>query len=393
MRYECRGPSNVERRDGRPQRGSDSGLTRGPYPDDDQVATITIANSNASPFSLTMSFCREGCGCIPYAENVSAVRTCNGAHWLETLAEEAPSIFSAEPVMVNIGANKGYAAPHFLSLFSQHPNATVRAWHSAIKDVARGRTTLDGEDGPRRHGFLATQMCGACGACHVSPPAPHSRDGGRVTLVEMVAANAQLLTHLSKATRLHGYITVHNMVASNQSGRAYAPKVKVGTEYASVQTSSSKRLPSNVVEQSTVDELLARQTLPQIIDVITIDTEGHDALVLEGMSAVLRQKRVTLLEFEYHSIGFWAAKRRDGRNLEQTTARLGEFGYRCWLEGSPNVYVPINQGCWRPKLERRKWSNVFCTHDARARTVVDSKAWAAFKRRRARQLRDAVARG
>ena len=342
---------------------------------------------------------RNVAACIPDAESVAQVWSCTGAEWLEQLTIDAPSIFSDRPVLLNIGANKGYSAPHFLSLWSQHPNATIKSWRDAIRGVARGKTAMSSEGGkPRRHGFLATQMCGACGACRTKPPPPHLRDGGRVHLVEMTVANSKLLNHLAVATDLQQLITVHNVAVSNESGMIYSPQVKMGTEFATAPPQEMgtefATAPPQVkmgtefgdryydrVQLSTVDDLVTRYQLPRVIDVLTIDAEGHDPLVLEGMSAVLRDKRVTLLEFEYHSKGFWNTKHPNSRTLERSTSMLGDMGYRCYLEGPPSVYLPINQGCWRARFERHKWSNVFCTHDARARAIIDARAWAGFDRR------------
>ena len=327
-----------------------------------------------------MPVLRENAACIPDAENVSEVWGCSGAQWLVQLTSEAPTLFSTQPVLLNIGANKGYSAPHFLNLWSQHPNATTKAWFDAIRDVARGKTAVSGEDGSaRRHGFLATQMCGACGACHGSVTAPHSRSGGRVHLLEMTVANSLLLRHLTNATNLDGMITVHNVAASNESGTIFSPKVTMGTEYAVARNDeASSREALDRVEQVAVDAFVSRRELPWVIDVATIDTEGHDPLVLEGMSAMLKEKRITLLEFEYHSKGFWSPYHRESRTLRQVTAMLEQMGYRCYLEGPPSLYLPITQGCWRPRFERHKWSNVFCTHDAQARAIINAKAWAAF---------------
>lgn len=322
-----------------------------------------------------------GRGCIPDAQNVASVWTCAGAEWLEQLTLEAPAIFSARPVLLNIGANKGYAAPHFLSLWSQHPNATVKAWHREISNVARGRTALGDEPGrARHHGFLSRQMCGACGACRAKPPRPHARNGGYVHLCEMAVANSRLLRHLVNATNLQQLITVHNVAAANESGTVYAPKVLVGTEFASVRGWVGNESVDRI-KQSTLDDLSVSLQLPEVIDVCTIDTEGHDPLVLEGMAALLRGKRVTLLEFEYHGKGFWSRTNPERRSLERTAAMLGDMGYRCYLEAPTSVYLPINQGCWHPRFEARRWSNVLCTHDARAQAVIDSKAWSAYRRR------------
>jgi len=202
----------------------------------------------------------------------------------------------------------------------------------------------------------------------------------------MTVANSLLLRHLTNATNLDGMITVHNLAASNESGTIYSPKVTMGTEYAVARNGIEsvrinhhhQREALDRVEQVMIDAFVSRRELPRVIDVCTIDTEGHDPLVLEGMSAMLKEKRITLLEFEYHTKGFWSPYHRESRSLRQVTAMLDQMGYRCYLEGPPALYLPITQGCWRPTFERHKWSNVFCTHGAQARAIIDAKAWAAF---------------
>ena len=138
---------------------------------------------------------------------------------------------------------------------------------------------------------------------------------------------------------------------------------------------------ADLIEKVTVDALQSSRGLPQTIDVCTIDTEGHDPLVLEGMHDMLRNQRVTLLEFEYGGKGFWQAGKPSSRTLESTVATLGEVGYRCYLEAAGSLHAPINHGCWRPAFETHKWSNVLCTHHPRARGVIDANAWASFRAR------------
>lgn len=122
----------------------------------------------------------------------------------------------------------------------------------------------------------------------------------------MTVANSLLLRHLANATNLQDLITVHNAAASNASGTIYSPRVTMGTEFATATSRANGA--ADRVDQVTVDAFLSSHQLPRVIDVCTVDAEGHDPLVLEGMSAALRDKRVTLLEFEYHSKGFWSPK-------------------------------------------------------------------------------------
>jgi hypothetical protein len=221
------------------------------------------ASSHRQSPLRTMSLQAANLNCIPDAENITKVWSCAGANWLEQLTREAPTIFSTHPILLNIGANKGYSAPQFLNLWSQHRNATIRSWYGAIRDVARGKVAVSGEGhAARRHGFLATQMCGACGACRGSPQAPHSRNGGHVHLVEMTVANSLLLRHLANATNLQDLITVHNAAASNASGTIYSPRVTMGTEFATATSRANGA--ADRVDQVTVDAFLSSHQLPRV---------------------------------------------------------------------------------------------------------------------------------
>ena len=160
--------------------------------------------------------------CIPDALELSHNwRGCTAPDgWLTMLTEQLPSLFSPRPIFVNVGANKGYEAPRFLSLWSQRKSVSTKTWLQGIRAVAAGKASVNGE-APRRNGFLASQTCGACREACVDGSKPHARDGGSVHLLEMTLPNAQLLRYLVTATNSSDLISVHNVAVSNESGTAH----------------------------------------------------------------------------------------------------------------------------------------------------------------------------
>jgi hypothetical protein len=63
-------------------------------------------------------------------------------------------------------------------------------------------------------------------------------------------------------------------------------------------------------------------------------------------------QEVTVLMFEYHSIGFWA-----NTTLQATNKWLERLGYACYLEGRPHLFK-LAAGCWDNAFEVHHWSNV-----------------------------------
>ena len=102
-----------------------------------------------------------------------------------------------------------------------------------------------------------------------------------------------------------------------------------------------------------LDDHVQREGL-QYIDVLSIDTEGHDALVLQGGINTLA-KGVGYVEFEYHYVGPWASIR-----LQDVLALLHGFGFVCYWLGKGKLWRIT--GCWHPAYEAHQWSNVGCVH-------------------------------
>lgn len=91
------------------------------------------------------------------------------------------------------------------------------------------------------------------------------------------------------------------------------------------------------------------------IDVIQIDTEGHDPQVLQGMTNILLKKQARVIIFEYHSIGEWKTTR-----LQDVVSKFAEYNYFCYFEGLHGRLWPISGSCWSDLYEFHHWSNVAC---------------------------------
>ena len=294
------------------------------------------------------------------------------------------------PVLVNVGANKGYAAgaanvplthpkfslthqdsqtltltryaaAEFLAIWSQH-NVNSKLWHHALIKYARGSVEEQrsaARTGKKRHGFLSQQACGACRACKVSTPSPHQRSGGTCSSCSN-PTNRALLHNLTAATGISDIAKVHDLAASNVTHRVYAPRAYAGMEMLAAVEGTKKR-PANQ-EAISLDDLFERQALSEAY-LVSIDTEGSDALVLEGMQQLLQQGRVAFLEFEVgKNKGYWQEKHPERRRLDATISRLLEFGYFCFFEAGSQL-APISSPCWSDALSSPPWANVLCAKE------------------------------
>ena len=89
------------------------------------------------------------------------------------------------------------------------------------------------------------------------------------------------------------------------------------------------------------------------MDIVSIDTEGFDALVLEGMRALLAARMCTSLSSTHHP---------ESRALKTILSWLTELGYECFWTGSDGCLAPASGLCWRDEFEIRSWSNLVCAH-------------------------------
>jgi len=98
----------------------------------------------------------------------------------------------------------------------------------------------------------------------------------------------------------------------------------------------------------------ASKTFTSLVDVLMIDTEGHDAMVLRGAKHLIKKQAVRCIIFEYHSLEPWKSMR-----LEDTIRELDIHGYECFFQGNERLW-PLSGHCWNEAYEFHSWSNVMC---------------------------------
>lgn len=285
------------------------------------------------------------------AVDLKLVRGCGSSNWANRLAPLA----LASPVMINIGANTGYAIAEFLARFSNDPAVSVspRAWQDRIRRYAR----LVNSTGLRMF------SCGACSQCR-DRRSPWHNAGGRPTAhaLELDLKNRQLLRHLSKSTGTS--VSVHELAASDKQGHACAALGVAGFEkHAIAQTTASENPGARFcrrgqqVKMVTVDWLMRNLSLASV-EHLSMDTEGWDAKILYAAQRSVTRRAFRVIEFEYH-----VRWKEHQTSLQALQEWLFAAGYHCFfITKRPGLLVPLSGACWRAEFERYKWSNLVCAH-------------------------------
>ena len=312
---------------------------------------------------LATSIMRSSTSYTPPGTNLRLPRNaCPRADWLQRAAELVPR---TPPVtFVNVGANKGYSLHEFMSLWSSL-NLTARLWHHEIR---RWGTYVS--KGQSAGAMLRQGSCGNCKDCKQPVLAAHSRRGGEAHVFELGAANRRLLRHLVQTTGIA--TTIHDFAVSNRSYELWQRPVFAGDERSGLDPNCVGPQCTERVAVTTLDAFFDSAALRQVYHVV-IDTEGADALVLEGMQRSLRERRVSIVEFEVSSRGAWS--RKAGGSLGRTVRWLHRLGYECFWQSGMHL-LPISPPCWSTRHDniRPTWANLACTHEAKLRALMRSYA-------------------
>jgi len=292
---------------------------------------------------------------------------CPSGRWQQAVADALPRV---HPVLfLNIGSNKGYSLLEFLNLWSP-VRVTGKEWRREIMRYAE----------INRHGFLKYTPCGNCDDCKRPLPSPHQRRHGFVHAFELAPPTRAVLRHLIRKTNLTQMVTLHEQAVSNSTKPVYIYKTRAGDERSSIASMDASNCSAShdpcmeMVPAVTVDSFLQSESMKSLpVYHVSIDVEGYEPLVLDGMRDTLRQKRVSLLEFEVSDKGFWAPYKRatrysERRDLGKIIEGLASMGYTCFWQANDKL-VPMSGTCWRSEFEVQRssgwnhWSNVLCAHE------------------------------
>lgn len=254
-------------------------------------------------------------------------------------------------VYVNAGANKGFGVAEFLQRYHDDGGRAPsnREWHQAIKQI-------------KPSGMFG---CGMCSACKDVKPAATLRHNVSVRVVafELLKPNHWLLTRLFERYMVPGVAL--NTAVSNYTGIAYAPTgVRTGQEWSTAELDGGVKRSKGwtAVSTTTIDAYAKGEGLERI-HWLSIDAEGWDPLILEGTRRLFAEKRVDLVEFEYHHKGLWDATRPVGerRDLKAALSALATHGYQCFWQGDKGALARASGGAWCDSFEFRAHSNLVCS--------------------------------
>ena len=134
-------------------------------------------------------------------------------------------------------------------------------------------------------------------------------------------------------------VTIHNFALSDEVGTLlFIEEPGCGQTSSAWETHSPSDIAPKQIKVSTLDnELLS---INSFIDFLKIDTEGYDFKVLKGAQALLAEKRIRFIQFEYNSN--WICV---GASLTQAIGYLKEFGYEIFLIRNSGLH-PFNYNLW-----------------------------------------------
>ena len=298
---------------------------------------------------------------------------CPKARWLDRLA---PYFGRRSPVVfVNVGANKGYAVASILQRFTG-VNLTNTDWLTALSGFQE-KKTQSVRASQRKRSSRQTKIekmlhtpCGACRACHESPSrladAMASTRKVDVHAFELLDANVEWLRWAFQHFQVPG--VVRQAIVSNETGWADAPvRMPLGSEFVTplaqaAHVSSRHKWLVGSLPKLRLDSYM-RDVGMTHAHLVSIDTEGYDALVLEGMRGALERHAVDVVEFEYHNKSFWESTNPEARSLDSTLAWLHAISYACFWQGDNGCLAPASGRCWDQQFEIRSWSNLVCARD------------------------------
>lgn len=169
--------------------------------------------------------------------------------------------------------------------------------------------------------------------------------------VEAMHSTFSIVDKIYKDLGWDTMVHVIHAAVSSTPGTTQFPIDSAGVESLGIGSSAVQTESVHVI---TIDELVEQNAI-EVIDILSIDTEGNDMRVIIG--AVKSLSRVRYLEFEYHEVNRWARS-----DLQDLIDLLDQFGFDCFWSGNAGQLWRLT-GCWHDSYyAKRFWSNVACTN-------------------------------
>jgi hypothetical protein len=259
-------------------------------------------------------------------------------------------------IFINIGSNKGYNFAFMYSLWLPHLHINGRKWFEmAIKDPSIPREAFYGacdDYKEKLNDFDASQI-----------PKQNSSNL-KMLAIDLSLSSLQFVRDISSRltkelnTQLH-IQTLHTAISNFHGTTKSGSCIHSLDERCRISSHGENTIPVTTIDHlwpqlpSLLNLTALEEGKGRRVDILMIDTEGYDALVLEGGASTLSNRLIRLLIFEYHGYCPWPLT-----SLHEVIKTLHSYGYLCYFEGQNRLWRL--SGCWSSLYEFYSWSNVLC---------------------------------
>jgi len=255
--------------------------------------------------------------------------------WYQVLLNDSAKEDVHPTVVMSIGCNKGN---DFI--------AAMRDWS--------GNRTFSPENyesaSERKFGKLPT----ACTLMRTPLSPLKKKRPIRGFCVEPMPSNYRLLEAMMIEMKYIGPVKLIQAAVSSVAGVAPFPDGAAGDEASGLDVPSNTR--TLLVNVTTIDDIIWQEKI-EVIDMLSIDTEGNDMRTIIGGIKTLSTLHVRFVAFEYHQVGRWSVS-----DLQDLIDIFDHLNFDCYWTLNSGKLCRLT-GCWHSSYSaKRRWSNVACVN-------------------------------
>jgi len=179
--------------------------------------------------------------------------------------------------------------------------------------------------------------------------------GSKVLAIEPVAENFELLNLNVKTNDLGGLITTHNYAASDQNGEAEFNIPWASDSAGFYEHPNAETIRTQKVQMRKIDDVIGQQP----VDIIKIDTEGHEVSVLHGLDRTLKANPNVKLIIELNP----ECLKRAGRSPEELLAVIKSYGKEIYIVDEASFVlsrITDDLDSWTDYIGPDGYCNIYC---------------------------------
>lgn len=183
--------------------------------------------------------------------------------------------------------------------------------------------------------------------------------GSKVIAIEPVNENFQLLNQNVKVNKLDNLITTHNLAISDENGEAEFNIPWASDSAGFYEHPNAETIRTQKVTIRKGDDLLDKAQ----VDLIKIDTEGHEISVLQGLQKTLARNPQAKLIIELNP----ECLKRAGKTVEDLLQTIASFDKQIYIVDEDNfslIRLSDNLHDWKRHVEETGYANLYCVPKA-----------------------------